>query len=126
MNVQILTDNYLLIHFQTNTFQCILATDGTQSYVLFLYVDGEMQWTTGDASGGTAGLGGAPAQAGFNAGNGVNHYSLPGSRTSNVLSVANSTNAAVPGLLIFKVDSNSISIPTSPSMFIQLANNTFS
>ena len=57
-----------------------------------------MQWTTGDASGGTAGLGGTPAQIGFNAGNGVNYYSLPASRTSNVINVANTTNAAVPGL----------------------------
>ena len=83
---------------------------------MFLYVDGEIQWTTGDASGGTAGLSGTPAQAGFNAGNGVNYYSLPGSRTPNVINVANSTNAAVPGLWIFKVDSNSVAIPTSPSM----------
>lgn len=88
---------------------------------MFLYVDGEIQWTTGDASGGTAGLGGIPAQAGLNAGNGVNYYSLPGSQTPNVINVANSTNAAVPGLWVFKVDSNSVVIPTSPSMFTQLA-----
>jgi hypothetical protein len=77
-----------------------------------------MQWTTGDASGGIAGLGGTPAQAGFNAGDGVNHYSIPGSRTSNVISIANSTNAGVPGLWIFKVDSNTMAIPTSPRMDI--------
>lgn len=94
-----------------------MATNGTQSYVLFLYADGEMQWTTGDASGGTAGLGGTPAQVGFNAGNGVNYYSLPGSQTPNVINVVNSTNAAVPGLWVFKVDSHSTVIPTNPSMY---------
>ena len=71
----IVTTITMAMYFQTNTFQCILATNGTQSYVLFFYADGEMQWTTGDASGGTAGLGGTPAQVGFNAGNGVNYYS---------------------------------------------------
>ena len=82
-----------------------------------------MQWTTGDASGGIAGLGGTPAQAGFNAGDGVNYYSLPGSRTPNVISVVNSTNAAVPGLWIFKVDSNNVAMPTSPSMCKQAESN---
>ena len=57
-----------------------------------------------DASGGTAGFGGTPAQAGFNAGNGVNYYALLESRTSiNVIYVANSTNAAVPGPWVSKL-----------------------
>ena len=45
-----------------------MATNGVNSFVIFLYADGEIQWTTGDASGGTGGLGGTPAQVGFNAG----------------------------------------------------------
>jgi len=38
--------------------------------VSFLYADGEIQWTTGDASGGSGGLGGISALAGFNTGTG--------------------------------------------------------
>ena len=35
----------------------MLATDGMETYAIFLYADGEIQWTTGDADGGTNGLG---------------------------------------------------------------------
>ncbi|HOH46599.1 MAG TPA: FlgD immunoglobulin-like domain containing protein [Candidatus Cloacimonadota bacterium] len=56
-----------------NTFQVIFS-DGTDpaiglgNNVAFSY--GEMAWTTGDASGGTNGLGGTPATVGVNAGDG--------------------------------------------------------
>lgn len=58
-----------------NTFQCIL-TDGTAAggigvgnNVAFYY--GDMQWTTGEASGGTGGFGGMPATVGISKGDGV-------------------------------------------------------
>jgi len=57
-----------------NTFEAIL-TDGTDAVigvgnnVAFSY--GDMQWTTGDASGGVGGFGGTPATVGINRGNGV-------------------------------------------------------
>lgn len=35
---------------QTNTFQAVLATDEESSYVLFLYEEGGIQWTTSDKS----------------------------------------------------------------------------
>ena len=44
---------YLFV--QTNTFQCVLATDGSRSSAIFLYEQGGIQWTTGDSSGGTFG-----------------------------------------------------------------------
>lgn len=56
-----------------NTFKLIL-TDGTDAIigagnnVAFFY--GNMQWTTGDASGGTDGFGGSPATVGLNNGQG--------------------------------------------------------
>ena len=59
-----------------NTFQLIL-TDGTDPVVgvgrnvSFCYK--EMEWTTGDASGGTGGFGGSPAVVGANRGNGVDY-----------------------------------------------------
>ncbi|MGB0882456.1 MAG: nidogen-like domain-containing protein [Vicingaceae bacterium] len=62
-----------------NTMMLIL-TDGTSNLlqpganVGFFYDD--MQWTTGDASGGTNGFGGTPATVGVNRGNGVDFIQL--------------------------------------------------
>ncbi len=50
-----------------NRFQLIITRDG---YAGFSYAN--MEWTTGDASGGSGGFGGSPARAGFDAGDGVN------------------------------------------------------
>ena len=35
---------------QTNTFQCVLTSDGTHSFVLFLYADDLIQWTIQETS----------------------------------------------------------------------------
>ena len=40
-----------LIFVQRNTFQCILTTDGTASFVFFLYPVNGVQWTAGDTHG---------------------------------------------------------------------------
>ena len=62
-----------------NTFQVIIS-DGTDPIipnggnVSFCY--GDMQWTTGAASGGTNGFGGSPANAGVNGGDGVNGFQI--------------------------------------------------
>ena len=48
-----------------------MVTDGANSFVIFLYADNGIQWTTGDASDGFGGFGGTPAHVGFNAGDGV-------------------------------------------------------
>ncbi len=58
------------------------------------------EWTTGDArsSGGMGGLGGHPAQAGFDAADGVHYVTLPGSRSSAVLDLCVTTNGTMPGV----------------------------
>lgn len=62
-----------------STFQLIIS-DGTDPFVglgqnvCFCY--GDMQWTTGDASGGVGGFGGTAATVGINAGDGVNFFQL--------------------------------------------------
>ena len=89
---------------QTNTFQCIMVTDGRQSFVIFLYADGEIQWTTGDASGGTGGLGGTAAQVGFNAGDGIRFASVPGSQTADIINIDNTSNVDIPGKWVYQVD----------------------
>ena len=58
-----------------NTFQVIIADGATLpggNNVCFSY--GDMNWTTGDASSGTGGLGGIPATVGANRGNGVDFF----------------------------------------------------
>lgn len=88
-----------------NDFQLVLrnrADTGAGNFdVDFRY--NILQWTTGDASGGRAGLGGTPAQAGFDAGDRINHFTLPGSRTNAVLQLVNTSNVstATPGLWTF-------------------------
>lgn len=85
-----------------NDFQLVLTkrTDtGVGNFdIQFRY--NQLQWTTGDASGGSSGFGGTPAQAGYNGGDGVHFFVLPGSRTNDVLDLANTSNVsnATPGL----------------------------
>lgn len=89
-----LTPTYLIVQWdsvgvydhpgQINSFQVII-TDGTDpilppgNNISFCY--GEMQWTTGDASGGVNGFGGTstgafPATVGLNKGDGVNYVQV--------------------------------------------------
>ena len=94
---------------QTNTFQCVLVTDGKVSFAVFLYAEGGIQWTSADTSGGTGGLGGTPAQAGFNAGDGIRSFSLPTSRTDDIADIDHLPgNTGVNGLWIFRVDQEQI------------------
>ncbi|XP_023932267.1 sushi, nidogen and EGF-like domain-containing protein 1 [Lingula anatina] len=86
----------------TNTFQVVLVTNGRQSFAIFNYK--EVTWTTGAGSGGRGGLGGTPAQVGFNAGDGFRYFSVPGSRTSAIVDIESTTNVNVPGRWIFRVD----------------------
>ena len=84
-----------------NTFQCVLASSDSESFVIFLYAD--LQWTTGDLSSGTDGLGGIEALAGINAGDSVNSITIPGSRTSNILNLVSTSNVGDPGVWMFKI-----------------------
>ena len=81
-------------------------TDGTISFVKFLYADGEIQWTTGGASGGINGFGGTPAQVGFDAGDGERFFSVPGSQTNEIVNITSTTNVDVPGVWTFQVNGN--------------------
>ena len=105
-----------------NDFQLVLrnrADTGTGNFDIdFRYRT--LQWTTGDASGGINGLAGpdgVPAQAGFDAGNGVNFLMLPGSRTEGILNVQNTSNVAVdtPGLWTYAVRNGALPDGATPS-----------
>ncbi|XP_063969190.1 protein mesh-like [Lytechinus pictus] len=88
-----------------NSFQAVLVTDGRYSFAIFNY--GDINWTTGTLSGGNSltGLGGTPAQVGFNAGDGENYYSVSGSRTNSIVDIETTSNIGLPGRWVFRIDS---------------------
>ncbi len=88
----------------TNNFQLALRDQGGGNFDVEFRYD-RLSWTTGNASGGSGGLGGTPAQAGYDAGNGTNFFTLPGSRTAAVLNLANATNVSggAPGLWSYAI-----------------------
>lgn len=61
---------------KTNAFQLQLVNTGNGTFDMkFIYED--VNWTTGSASGGTNGLGGTVARAGYSAGDGVHYFEVP-------------------------------------------------
>ncbi|WP_022826377.1 nidogen-like domain-containing protein [Hymenobacter norwichensis] len=77
-----------------NTFQVVIRANTAPTFtgndVSFAYDD--MQWTTGNASGGASGLGGTPATVGANRGNNVDfiqtgRFNLAGAQAPNVPTV---------------------------------------
>ena len=93
-----------------NNFQVIL-TDRTDIVagdfdVEFRY--NRCEWTTGDASGGSDGLGGTPAQAGFDAGDNENYFALPGSLTAEILNLCTTSNVDDQGIWRFQIRSGSV------------------
>ena len=89
---------------QINTLQCVLAsTTVMDSFVILLYAGGEIQWTTGDDSGGVNGLYGTEALVGINVGDGVNFTTIPGSLTPSIANITQTSNVGIPGTWMFKV-----------------------
>lgn len=80
----------------------------------------QLQWTTGDASDGSQGLGGTPAQAGYDAGDTINYFTLPGSRTADVLNLVNTSNvsAETPGLWRFSFNNGALPGQTAENAFL--------
>ena len=70
---------FSMMEDKLNTFQLIIS-DGLDTLipnsnnVSFCY--GDMQWTSGSASGGFNGFGGSPATVGVNIGNGINYFQV--------------------------------------------------
>jgi len=63
-----------------------------------------IDWTTGGASGGTNGLGGTPARAGYSSGNGVDYFELPQSgNQAGLLDLESVSNIGVAGTFVFQV-----------------------
>merc|ERR1719486_474894 len=94
-----------------NDMQAILVHDNNHSFVIINY--GDIEWTTGTASNGDScdGLGGTPAQVGFNDGNG-RYFSMPGSQTNDIQNVDDWSNCKTRGRLIFKIDGEEVQAAT--------------
>ncbi|OXA41936.1 Sushi, nidogen and EGF-like domain-containing protein 1 [Folsomia candida] len=91
-----------------NTFQTILVRGQVDAFIIYLYH--QIQWT--DAPSETFGDGGDPctgtngkhpAMAGFDSGDGVSRFVLPGSCTTNAINLAQTTNINIPGAWVFRV-----------------------
>ena len=72
--------------------------------MVFLYGDNLINWSVGQASS-------IHAQVGFNAGDGVRHYTVSGSRTSSIVNIETTSNIGVAGKYIFRVDDATIATP---------------
>ncbi len=106
------TTNGVPLHLlQANTFQCVLGTNGVQSFAMFLYADGRIQWAMGDRDE-------YPANIGFTNAF-VESVYIPVSNTSDVINVATTSNNGIPGVWIFQIDSASIIVP-GESLYGQL------
>ena len=82
---------------QVNTFQAVVATDGSATYVMFLYED--IQWATRNTT------------IGFNAGDGIRGYNLNISlELEDLLDLESRSNVGpdYPGMFLFRVDQYAI------------------
>jgi hypothetical protein len=88
---------------KVNAFQLQIVRVGTSDFdILFRYEN--IDWTTGNASGGSGGLGGTVARAGYSSGDGTNFYELPQSgNQASVLNLESSSNTGTAGLWSFQV-----------------------
>lgn len=82
---------------QTNTFQCVLATNGTVAFVTLLFVDGHMQWTASDS--------GSTVEVGFLD---DSTYLFP---PTDLTDIDTRGNAGSPGKWLFRVDGQRIIAP---------------
>ena len=85
-----------------------MVTDGANSFVIFLYADNGIQWTTGDASGGSNGFGGTPGHVGFNAGDGIRSATVPASRTEAIVDIETTSNVGILGVWVLQVDQDEL------------------
>lgn len=108
---------YIIIYIQTNTFQCVLATDGVRSFTWFLYLEDGIQWGEG-------------AQIGFDAvstelGDTINDtdifplsFSLPGALQNESVDIDETENTGIAGKWAFRLDPANILQAGRKSIFL--------
>jgi len=82
---------------QENSFQVVIATDGQRTFVFFIY--GDIEWGF--------------ANIGFNAGDGVRSFMVPGALTSQSINIEEGSNVGRTGVYLYRVDQCSIIDPNN-------------
>jgi Ca2+-binding RTX toxin-like protein len=94
---------------KTNAFQLRLTAIGTAGDFDIEFRYENMDWTTGDFSGGSGGLGGTVARAGYSSGNGVDYLELAQSGIQDaILGLDGASNIDDPGSFVFSVRSGAV------------------
>ncbi|HEX5980267.1 MAG TPA: nidogen-like domain-containing protein [Thermoleophilaceae bacterium] len=102
-----------------NSFQLLLVQQGTEGDFDIVFNYDKVQWETGSASGGSGGLGGTPAAAGWANGDGEHFDLRPGSFDSMALLDSNASTGLIhgtlastqPGRYVFPVRNAAVSGP---------------
>ena len=89
---------------QDNTLQVVLATDGQVSFVLFLYSN--IEWGF--------------ANIGFNAGDGMRSFMVPGALTAQSRNIENGSNVDIPGLYVYRVDRRIVVDPSGEQLQLKI------
>jgi Ca2+-binding RTX toxin-like protein len=94
---------------KTNAFQLQLAKVGdTGDFDITLRYE-NVDWTTGDFSGGSDGLGGTVARAGYSSGNGLDYLELPQSGNQEaILALESASNVGTPGTFSFAIRNGAV------------------
>lgn len=98
---------------KVNSFQIVLVNEGNGNFDISYRYAG-ITWTAGSASGGSGGLGGTPARAGYSAGDGVHYFELPQSGNQAELLMLPTTlgNTGILGVDDFSVRNGDVGTPT--------------
>ena len=99
-----------------NAFQLqLIDRDNGDFDIVFRYED--INWTTGNASGGSNGLGGTPARAGYTAGDGnrAHYFELAASGSESHMLALDATvgNTGLAGVHVFEVRAGGVSAPVT-------------
>lgn len=103
--VSVYCSELMFLFLQTNTFQCVVVTDGEYSFALFLYLDQGIQWGEGAQMGISSPLlmdDATPANWSF---------SLPGALTKQSVDIESTTNTGTAGKWAFRIDTDTILQP---------------
>jgi hypothetical protein len=92
-----------------NAFQLELAKVGDDGDFNITFRYENVDWTTGDFSGGSGGLGGTVARAGYSSGNGLDYLELPQSGDqAAILALESASNIGTPGTFEFNIRNGAV------------------
>ena len=75
----------------------MIAVSGDETYTIYLYADGLIQWSNERTT-----------LAGYNAGDGITYYMICESLSQDIIYISLTTNVEQPGVWVFRVDRNEL------------------